>query len=216
MGQETRTRARQSQKIIEAERTIAENRALQVEKERLKELSQVLRSKLAEGDQETEELKAHLSTLQNKNSAMKHQMGGRQSRERNDPQSAQALRDKLMAQEEENKAIRESFRTALANSEQELDLVRKMASETKAIYERSLVEIQEQLQEDSMGGALNAFHSGVESPMKRVGRSGEPPPPSPRSQRIRAENDSLHAELSDMKKKYQKAMKQGVRQRSAR
>jgi hypothetical protein len=217
-SQETRTRARQQTKVIEAEKTLAENRALKVEKERLRELSEVLRSKLAEADQDTEELKSALSIAKAKNSQMKRQMGGRQSLKRNDPGSAAALREKLVAMEEENKAIRESFRGALANSEQELELVRRMAAETKQVYERSLAEIQEQLQQEQLATGLSNFNAGLDTLSPNAGRArlrssgsvGGGGASSPRSQKINslsADNDSLQRDLQDMKEKYHQLAK---------
>ena len=92
--------------------------------------------------------------------------------------------------------------------------MRKMAAETKAVYEKSLVEIQEQLQQNNVLGQVSAFHNNAGGAVRDGGGGGIPP--SPRAQkisRLSSENKNLQEDLQDMKEKYQQLVR---RQQQAR
>merc|ERR1719473_547029 len=74
-SQEARSRARQAQKLLDAENALAQNKVLGVEKERLDELAQVLRSKLAETELQLEEANGSKHKLQRQLQTAKRQMG---------------------------------------------------------------------------------------------------------------------------------------------
>jgi hypothetical protein len=128
-SQEARSRARQAEKLIDAENAMAENKVLGIEKERLNELAEVMREKLADTELQLEETTAKCQKLQRKQQSMQRQLGGRQEGENGAPRGRRprsggagedgvtkdSLKEELEAMRAENRAIRESFRTSLAN-----------------------------------------------------------------------------------------------------
>ena len=86
-------------------------------------------------------------------------------------------------------------------SEAELDIVRKMSSESKSVYDRSMQQMREEVNAHQTSASIAAFNMGGAG---AGGRSGGPD--SPRTQKMaKLSSDSQHlrAELSELVSRYE-------------
>jgi hypothetical protein len=228
-SQEARSRARQAERLIDAENAVAENKVLTIEKERLSELAGVLREKLADTEVQLEDTTSKCQKMQRQQQSMKKQLGlegrregsgaprGRRPRssdsgDKDDGITKDTLREELEAMRAENRAIRESFRTSLANSEAELDIVRKMSSEAKEVYDETLQQMREQVNAHQTSASIAAFNLGGAG----AGAGGRGAPDSPRGKKMAQlsnDNQHLREELSELVSRYEQLVSKKTRHR---
>ena len=88
-------------------------------------------------------------------------------------------------------------------SEAELDIVRKMSSESKSVYDRSMQQMREEVNAHQTSASIAAFNMGGAG-AGAGGRSGGPD--SPRTQKmakLSSDNQHLRAELSELVSRYE-------------
>jgi hypothetical protein len=178
-SRETRELARNADQQVDAKQAIVTSRAQAVEISRLSELCEVLKQTLAHTEtkheqQEAQNRKLTRQVKQKQNLAY----GATKPDSKKGEMGVAELTELLAEAEEENEAIRDSFRGSLENSEREVQGMRDQAQQQKQIFDATVADLKEQLHAKlGLHDARQEMRTGMPPQAPQVpsgGRRGKP------------------------------------------
>eukprot|EP00743_Colponemidia_sp_Colp-15_P006927 GILK01007476.1.p1 GENE.GILK01007476.1~~GILK01007476.1.p1 ORF type:complete len:680 (+),score=214.14 GILK01007476.1:53-2041(+) len=167
-------------------------RLLQVEKEKLEELVNVLKNRFNEANAHVETLSKELSELKRSKSEPEKK-GMRPPAPTSSSQDKLAqLKDKLSSAQEEIRTLRASFGAAMATKEEEVAILKDMSKQQQTIYESAVQDLKRSKRLGSAGRQNSGLSEGADPQI---------------IENLANENDQLRKELKDVKLKYKYAMR---------
>ena len=165
---------------------------LQVENDRLTELSEMFKNKFAESKKRYEKAEMKERELERRCVELERRLGNISNGglKRQPPADQfQALKDRLALQIEENEALKLSYRGALASKDDEMRILRALTEQQQKVYEKAIQDVRTQVK-------LTAGQAQARIIKTQASNDGR------MMDQLQADNDHLRTQLKELQEKF--------------